>query len=157
MRTDRARYPTASNRPTSPARCSTPRPNSRPTSRAEETIRKKLKPTNSPAKSVAPRAAASPCSLSGVKRNPKESSGSDSNSAARKRSRVVSRSAPDAAPTRTEVVLPYRVLHSRRPVSAETNALGVAPWRSQYASSFGRIRPRSTGKGGSQPAMSPAS
>ena len=55
--------------------------------------------------------------------------------------------------TRQEVVCPKRLAHNRRPSSSETNAFGVGPYLSQYASSASPMRPASNGKGGSQSAM----
>ena len=69
-RTLRTVNPTDKSKPISPARASTPRPNSRPTNIAADTIRKKLKPTKRPLKSVAPVAASRPSALTSRKRMP---------------------------------------------------------------------------------------
>ena len=65
--------------------------------------------------------------------------------------------ATDDSDNRTDDTLPYRDPHSRCPSSSEMIAFGAARYRSQYSSSRGRTRLRSTGNGGSHDVMSAAS
>ena len=108
---------------------------------------KKLKQRNKTSNGVVPAAAVNPCCLTGCRTNPiivgLSRSCKRSSQGASSRSRL----------TRIDVVCPKRLPHNCRPVANETNALGVGPCRSQYASSFGRMRRISKGNGGSHSRM----
>ena len=75
-------------------------------SSAAETIKKKLKPMNNPAKGVVPLAAARPWNLTGPNARPTSGKSSDSRKARSNVSRLVSSDSPFAGAIRSDVSPP---------------------------------------------------
>ena len=129
---------------------------SNPTRPAAEATRNMLMAKNSTPKSVEPFDAANACSRTGRNVMP--------NAASRSRPSRPRRTCSTLAKPLTQTAVTQAPAGSSRPssqrflsVSSATMALGVGPKSSQYASSLGRMRLMSIGKGGSQSPMFRAS
>ena len=125
------------------------RKNSKARSSADATM-KKLKYVKYAPKSVAPVDAASASRRAADIVRPASCGCNAGRIAARSRLAAAAASEPECTSNRTDVAAPYLVFHNSRPRSNSMNAFGVVRYCFQYASSWGRTRDRSTGKGGSQ-------